>query len=153
MKNEQSGRTVAEMLGILGIIGIITIGGFMGAVAMIQRHKANEVMRKVQKLATLARTTKAGKGIRIYLGEDGDCPVEENVQRRCDTMLGWKTVAGIRALEADATTFEAQRDNTVFVRLLIDEGETIDSKIDNIMRMSAGDSYDFVNKVFTVKTN
>ena len=79
--------------------------------------------------------------------------LKENVQKRCDTLLGWNPVAGVYALKADATTVEAQRDNLVSVRLLIRDGETIDSKIEGIMQTSAGDSYDSVNKVFVVKTN
>ena len=153
MKNTQSGRTLSEMLGILGIVGVLTLGSVLGATTLIQRHRANEIMRKVQKLATMARTAKAGKGILLYLGADGDCPFKEDVQQRCDTLLGWNPVAGVYALKADATTVEAQRDNLVSVRLLIRDGETIDSKIEGIMQTSAGDSYDSVNKVFVVKTN
>ncbi len=41
-KNNESGRSMVEMLGVLAIIGVLSVGGIAGYRTAMDRHKANE---------------------------------------------------------------------------------------------------------------
>ena len=44
IKQNQSGRSMVEMLGVLAIVGVLSIGGIMGYSYAIDKYRANETM-------------------------------------------------------------------------------------------------------------
>ena len=55
-KKSQSGRSMVEMLGVLAIIGVLSVGGIAGYSLSMRRHRANQVVDLVSKLAVTAYT-------------------------------------------------------------------------------------------------
>lgn len=58
MKKQESGRSMVEMLGVLAIIGVLSIGGIAGYMLSMNRFRANDLIDKASKFATLAYSTK-----------------------------------------------------------------------------------------------
>ena len=56
MKNNQSGRSMIEMLCVLAIIGVLTIGGIKGYQYMVSRYKANKTVEAFAFILTQIRT-------------------------------------------------------------------------------------------------
>lgn len=54
MKKLESGRSMVEMLGVLAVIGILSIGGIVGFSLSMSRYKANAMLDKATKYASLA---------------------------------------------------------------------------------------------------
>ena len=50
-KQQQSGRSMVEMLGVLAIIGVLSIGGIAGYTLSMRRYRANQVLDAVNKYA------------------------------------------------------------------------------------------------------
>ncbi|MBQ3695900.1 MAG: hypothetical protein II938_02900 [Alphaproteobacteria bacterium] len=44
MTNNESGRSMVEMLGVLAIIGVLSIGGIAGYTQVMKKYKANELI-------------------------------------------------------------------------------------------------------------
>ncbi len=42
--NNESGRSMVEMLGVLAIIGVLSIGGIAGYTIAMNRYRANEII-------------------------------------------------------------------------------------------------------------
>lgn len=55
MKNNQSGRTMLEMLCVLAIIGVLTLGGIQGYRYMVERYKANKIAEAIAFIVTQIR--------------------------------------------------------------------------------------------------
>ncbi len=55
-KASQSGRSMIEMLGVLAIVGILSASGIAGYSMAMQKHKGNQLIERVQLIATRART-------------------------------------------------------------------------------------------------
>ena len=51
MKNNQSGRSMVEMLGVLAIIGVLSIGGIAGYSYAMRRHIANGILNDLNRTA------------------------------------------------------------------------------------------------------
>ena len=49
--NQESGRSMVEMLGVLAIIGVLSIGGIAGYTMAMERYKANEVINAAAMLS------------------------------------------------------------------------------------------------------
>ena len=49
--NQESGRSMVEMLGVLAIIGVLSIGGIAGYTMAMNRYKANEVINAAAMLS------------------------------------------------------------------------------------------------------
>ena len=60
--NQESGRSMVEMLGVLAIIGVLSIGGIAGYTMAMNRYRANEVLSISSQLAVLAQAKKQGTG-------------------------------------------------------------------------------------------
>lgn len=60
--NQESGRSMVEMLGVLAIIGVLSIGGIAGYTMAMNRYKANEILNAAQMLSIAAQSANAGKG-------------------------------------------------------------------------------------------
>lgn len=56
MKNNQSGRSMVEMLGVLAIIGVLSAGGLAGYSKAMFKHKLNTTMDQLTMLVTNIRT-------------------------------------------------------------------------------------------------
>ena len=52
-KQQQSGRSMVEMLGVLAIIGVLSIGGIAGYTLSMRRHRANQIVDAVNKYALI----------------------------------------------------------------------------------------------------
>ena len=50
----QSGRSMVEMLGVLAIIGVLSVGGIAGYSLSMRRHRANQVVDLVSKVALVS---------------------------------------------------------------------------------------------------
>ena len=58
MKKQESGRSMVEMLGVLAIIGVLSVGGIAGYMLSMNRFRANNMIDKAGKFATIAYSTK-----------------------------------------------------------------------------------------------
>ncbi len=58
MKKQESGRSMVEMLGVLAIIGVLSIGGIAGYMLSMNRFRANDLIDKASKFASLAYSAK-----------------------------------------------------------------------------------------------
>ena len=56
MKNNQTGRSMVEMLGVLAIIGVLSAGGLAGYSKAMFKHKMNTTMDQLTMLVTNIRT-------------------------------------------------------------------------------------------------
>ncbi len=52
--NNESGRSMVEMLGVLALMGVLAIGGVMGYRWAMDRYNANEIINEVKKRAFIA---------------------------------------------------------------------------------------------------
>ena len=62
MKNNQSGRSMVEMLGVLAIIGVLSAGGLAGYSKAMFKHKLNSTMDQITMLVTNIRTMYGTQG-------------------------------------------------------------------------------------------
>ena len=60
--NNESGRSMVEMLGVLAIIGVLSIGGIAGYTIAMNRYRANEIIDTGTKLCVIAMTKNATTG-------------------------------------------------------------------------------------------
>ena len=67
-KNDQSGRSMVEMLGVLAIIGVLSVGGIAGYSKAMTKFKINKTMDQVSMLVANIRTLYSGQ--RNYSGLD-----------------------------------------------------------------------------------
>ena len=58
MKNNESGRSMVEMLGVLAVIGVLSIGGIAGYMMAMNRHHSNNVLEGVSARAVIISTQK-----------------------------------------------------------------------------------------------
>ncbi len=82
MRNNESGRSMVEMLGVLAIMGILSIGGIAGYTYAMNRLKANDIIDGVNKRAVALSTyTLLGTGVSAttldaeFANKIGDFPV------------------------------------------------------------------------------
>ena len=55
-KNEQSGRSMVEMLGVLAIIGVLSIGGISGYSKAMAKYRVNKTLDQISMLVMNIRT-------------------------------------------------------------------------------------------------
>ena len=68
--NNESGRSMVEMLGVLAVIGVLTIGGLAGYNYAMEKHKVNELIDGATKRAVVASAS--GKTGAVSLKEFED---------------------------------------------------------------------------------
>ncbi len=56
MRNNETGRSMVEMLGVLAIIGVLSAGGLAGYSKAMFKHKLNTTMEQITMLVTNIRT-------------------------------------------------------------------------------------------------
>lgn len=61
--NQESGRSMVEMLGVLAIIGVLSIGGIAGYTMAMNRYKANELLNAASMLNVVAMSQNEGNGV------------------------------------------------------------------------------------------
>ena len=61
MKNNESGRSMVEMLGVLAIIGVLSAGGLAGYSKAMEKHKTNKLKEQIQMIATNIITSFQGQ--------------------------------------------------------------------------------------------
>ena len=61
--NQESGRSMVEMLGVLAIIGVLSIGGIAGYTMAMNRYKANELLNAASMLNVVAMSQDGGNGV------------------------------------------------------------------------------------------
>jgi len=54
--NEQSGRSMVEMLGVLAIVGVLSIGGIAGYSKAMAKYKINKTLDQISLIVTNIRT-------------------------------------------------------------------------------------------------
>ena len=57
--NNESGRSMVEMLGVLAIIGVLSVGGIAGYSMAMRKYRANEAINALAMAGTMC-VTKAG---------------------------------------------------------------------------------------------
>lgn len=58
--NQESGRSMVEMLGVLAIIGVLSIGGIAGYTMAMNRYRANEVVNAAAMLSIVNQSSQGG---------------------------------------------------------------------------------------------
>ena len=76
MKENQSGRSMIEMLGVLSIIGVLSVGGIAGYTRMTERYKINTTMQQINIIA--AKLSAIGAQTNSYGGLDNESAVKFN---------------------------------------------------------------------------
>ena len=74
--NQESGRSMVEMLGVLAIIGVLSIGGIAGYTMAMNRYRANEIMSAASHVAIVAQTKDGGVGGDASLTDTPDLRAE-----------------------------------------------------------------------------
>ncbi|MBR1916103.1 MAG: hypothetical protein IJ830_06695 [Alphaproteobacteria bacterium] len=105
MKNNQSGRSMVEMLGVLAIIGVLSAGGLAGYSKAMFKHKLNSTMDQITMLVTNIRTMYGTQGNYANLGTDvvslGIVPA---VMGSTPSSLTNPFKGGVKIMEVDAKT-------------------------------------------------
>ena len=58
----QSGRSMIEMLGVLAIIGVLSVGGIAGYSKAMEKFKINKTIEQISTIANNVRTTFMSQG-------------------------------------------------------------------------------------------
>ena len=56
MTNNESGRSMVEMLGVLAIIGVLSIGGIAGYTQAMKKYRINEAVNTITMAAVMCGT-------------------------------------------------------------------------------------------------
>ncbi|MBR3501454.1 MAG: hypothetical protein IKO06_00950, partial [Alphaproteobacteria bacterium] len=62
IKNNESGRSMIEMLGVLAIIGVLSVGGIAGYSKAMQKYRINKTIEQMTLIAGNVRTFFASQG-------------------------------------------------------------------------------------------
>ncbi len=68
-KNEETGRSMLEMLGVLAIAGILSVTAISGYMVAMRRYRANEIVQTASMLSIMARSGGGGEGSCLKLSE------------------------------------------------------------------------------------
>ena len=53
--NNESGRSMVEMLGVLAVVGVLSVAGIAGVKTAMDKHRSNELMNEASKRAVIAQ--------------------------------------------------------------------------------------------------
>ena len=62
MMNNETGRSMVEMLGVLAIIGVLSVGGIAGYTMAMNKYRANEILNTASMMSMLAKSANGGAG-------------------------------------------------------------------------------------------
>lgn len=69
IKEQETGRSMVEMLGVLAVIGVLSVAGIAGYSSAMNKYRANELLNEASKRATILAmqiaSGKAGEGLSI----------------------------------------------------------------------------------------
>jgi len=68
-KKNQHGRSMIEMLGVLAIVGVLSAGGIAGYSMAMQSYKTNQLIERIQLIATRAR--------QLYKGDYNNVSIDD----------------------------------------------------------------------------
>lgn len=117
--NNESGRSMVEMLGVLAIIGVLSIGGIAGYTMAMNRYRANEIIDAAAKVAVIAMTkTDSSNATLADIGYDNE------------------TLAGLEGITANSTgtatiTYDAGSSDIIDTVQKIVGGKSSDGKVIN----------------------
>ena len=77
IKNEQSGRSMVEMLGVLAIIGVLSVGGISGYSKAMAKFKLTKAQDQISMLLMNIRTAFSGSS--NYAGLNNTTAVQLNI--------------------------------------------------------------------------
>lgn len=72
MKNNQSGRSMIEMLGVLAIIGVLSVGALAGYSKAMTKHRVNKTVDHVTQIVSSVRTLFGGHRTYAALGSSNN---------------------------------------------------------------------------------
>ena len=99
MTNNESGRSMVEMLGVLAIIGVLSVMGIAGYTQAMKKYKANELLNTASMLSVIARSANGGTGSDMAnLGAAGLTSPVDTVTMSA-TADGSVTISGAKALD------------------------------------------------------
>ncbi|MBQ8671771.1 MAG: hypothetical protein IJ525_04535 [Alphaproteobacteria bacterium] len=75
IKNNESGRSMIEMLGVLAIIGVLSVGGIAGYSKAMQKYRINKTIEQITLIAGNVRTFFANQ--RNYSGLNDDSVIKK----------------------------------------------------------------------------
>ena len=100
MTNNESGRSMVEMLGVLAIIGVLSVMGIAGYTQAMKKYKANEILNTASMMAVIAKSANGGQGTTLAdLGKAGLTTPVADVNMSAD---GTGAVASISITGASA---------------------------------------------------
>ncbi|MBR1915660.1 MAG: hypothetical protein IJ830_04410 [Alphaproteobacteria bacterium] len=115
MKNNQSGRSMVEMLGVLAIIGVLSAGGLAGYSKAMFKHKLNSTMDQITMLVTNIRTMYGTQGNYANLENDAvDLGIIPAVMGSSINSLTNPFKGGVTIATIDARDNTAESGNTGF---------------------------------------
>lgn len=128
MKNNQSGRSMIEMLGVLAIIGVLSVGGIAGYSKAMSKYRINKTIDQVTMLVTNLRTLYAQqtnyKGLNNQVAIDMGAVPEEMILAASKT-----TGEGTAATSTNVTALKNAFQGDVYVGSGLARGD--DAKVDN----------------------
>ncbi len=80
IKNNESGRSMIEMLGVLAIIGVLSVGGIAGYSKAMQKYRINKTIEQITLIAGNVRTFFASQG--NYEGLDSSTDDGEKIIKK-----------------------------------------------------------------------
>ena len=115
MKKQESGRSMVEMLGVLAIIGVLSVGGIAGYMLSMNRFRANDLIDKASKFATLAYSTNQSRLAR------GEAAITSATYTWADAKVGALSTDESIALNATPfTDVAATGTNSAYVEVKVD---------------------------------
>ena len=89
MMNNETGRSMVEMLGVLAIIGVLSVAGIAGYTMAMRKYRANEIAEAISMLAVAVNTNHGGEGITSTTSYE--------------TLFNQNNPSGAKTLQANAT--------------------------------------------------
>ena len=86
MTNNESGRSMVEMLGVLAIIGVLSVMGIAGYTQAMRKYHTNEAAQEITMAAMLCATTGNTSGLTLKYATGTSC----NASR----IFSWTGVSG-----------------------------------------------------------
>ncbi len=97
IKNNESGRSMIEMLGVLAIIGVLSVGGIAGYSKAMMKYRINKTIEQITLISANVRTffapqgnykgAKCGAGSAEGVTYSGECSIVKKAKLIPDEML------------------------------------------------------------------
>ncbi len=107
--NNQSGRSMIEMLGVLAIIGVLSIGGIAGYSKAMAKYRLSKVNEQVSMIIANTKTTFGTKNDFIGLDKSMACKLNlfpsEMISGNCVITNTFNGNVDLKVIERDDTVF------------------------------------------------